>query len=125
MSSLAEHARYLESWRDRWARQAEADARAREHAFGVAERLARLLVDGYGVRRVVLTGSLARGDFAAGSDIDLAVLGLNDADFFRAGAELEREAEGLQVDLVPIESATGVYHEALRKEGILLYGSND
>lgn len=73
------------------------------------------------MRRVVLTGSLARGEFRVGSDIDLAAEGIPDDRFFRAGADLEAAAGGLHVDLVPIESADSVYLADLDREGIVLY----
>jgi predicted nucleotidyltransferase len=84
----------------------------------VAELLGRVLKEQYGVRRVLLVGSLARGDFRLGSDIDLAVEGLADADLFSAGAELERRAQGLEVDLVPLEDASPAFRLAAEREGI-------
>jgi predicted nucleotidyltransferase len=90
-------------------------------ARGVAGSLARLLKEKYGVRRVLLVGSLARGDSRPGSDIDLAVEGLGAADLFRAGAELEREAEGFEVDLVPLEDASPDFRLAAEREGIELH----
>lgn len=87
----------------------------------VAERLAEVLRDRYGARRVLLTGSLARGDFHSGSDIDLAVEGVRPDDFFRAGAALTDDAGGLAVDLVPIESASAEYLARLEREGIVLH----
>jgi predicted nucleotidyltransferase len=87
----------------------------------VAERLAGLLAERYGVRRVVLAGSLARGEYARGSDIDLAVEELPDEVFFRAGADLDACAGGIPVDLVPLESAVPAYREAVAREGIVLH----
>ena len=87
------------------------------------EIAARLLAlrDRYGARRVVLAGSLARGDFRVGSDIDLAAEGIPDDQFFRAGADLEASAGGLRVDLVPLESANPDYLADLAREGIVLH----
>ena len=95
---------YIAGWRDRRER----------------ERRARVLVDRYGARRVVLVGSLARGDFGLGSDIDLAAEGLPAESFFAAGAELEALAGGIGVDLVPIESATAAFRARVAEEGIAL-----
>lgn len=91
----------------------------------MAERLAAILRDRYSVSRVILVGSLARGEFRLGSDIDLAVEGLAPGLFFRAGADLEAEARGFSVDLVPIESAQPPFLDAARREGVVLYERGD
>jgi len=118
---MSEFEPYLRAWRERWRRQREADEQAAREAREIAERLARHLRDVYGVRRVVLVGSLARGDFRVGSDIDLAAEGIPDDRFFRAGADLEAAAGGLHVDLVPLESADPAFLADLDREGIVLY----
>jgi predicted nucleotidyltransferase len=112
---------YIRGWRERWEEQKRADAAAALRAREIAERLARHLHDEYGVRRVVLVGSLARGEFRVGSDIDLAALGIPDKAFFRAGADLEAAAGGLHVDLVPIESANAAFLADLARDGVVLY----
>ncbi len=111
---------YFVAQRDRSLREVAANEVAAQSALTIARSLARLLVDQFGARRVVLTGSLARGTFAHGSDIDLAAEGIAAGDFYRAGAELEAEAHGLRVDLVPIESASSDYLEVLSREGVEL-----
>jgi uncharacterized protein len=117
---VADPERFVEAWRQRWARDA-AQLRQREAAArAVAVSLADVLRRKYGVGRVLLVGSLARGDFRSSSDIDLAVEGLAPGELFPAGAELERLAQGFEVDLVPIESADAAFLEAARREGIEL-----
>jgi predicted nucleotidyltransferase len=116
----AEFEAYFAGWRRR-----EADARAEDRAAQAvartrADELARVLVERYGARRVLLVGSLARGEFRRGSDIDLAVEGIADGLFFAAGAELEALAGGIHVDLVPLESATAAYRERTLAEGVRL-----
>jgi hypothetical protein len=39
---------------------------------------------------------------------------------FRAGADLEREAQGLEVDLIPLESATAFFLNQLSQDGVVL-----
>ena len=118
---MSEFESYLRGWRQRWRERRRADAEAAVRARRIAERLASRLRDDYGARRVVLVGSLARGGFGAGSDIDLAAEGVPDDRFFRAGADLEAAAEGLHVDLVPIESANPAFLADLAEEGIVLH----
>ena len=121
---MAELDSYIAGWRERWREQQRTDARAARRARRIAERLARLLRDRYGARRVILVGSLARGEFGSGSDIDFAAEGIADEDFFRAGAEIEAAAGGLQVDLVPLESANPAFLAHVAAEGIVLHDAS-
>lgn len=123
--AMSEFDSYLRGWQERWERQRRADRKAAGEARKVAERLARLLRDAYGARRVILVGSLARGEFHVGSDIDLAAEGIPDDRFFRAGADLEAAADGIHVDLVPIESADPAFLADLTREGIVLHEQRD
>jgi predicted nucleotidyltransferase len=70
----------------------------------------------------MVTGSLARGDFRRDSDIDLAVEGLSDAQFFAASAEAQRIAGDFPVDVVPIEAGSDAYLQDLRAIGVVLHG---
>jgi len=108
---------YLDAWRKRWAGEARADAEARARAQVAAKQIARLLREKYGARRIVLIGSLARGDFRVGSDIDLVVEGLDSKVFYKAGADAERTAAGHDVDLVPLESASPALLDQMAREG--------
>jgi predicted nucleotidyltransferase len=121
---MPEYEAYIRSWQRRWKREKEADAAAAERALAIARRLARILVREYGATRVVLCGSLARGDFQQGSDIDLAVEGIPDDRFFAAGAHVAREAGEFEVDVVPLEAATEGYRRRLAEEGIPLHDTS-
>lgn len=79
---------YVAGWKRRLAVEREADERHRDEAWEVARRAARLLAEEFGVRRVMVFGSLAWGRFRRSSDIDLAVEGLPPERFFRADARL-------------------------------------
>ena len=83
---------YIEGLRAR----REAERRAAEEraatANVVARRCAEHLRGRFGVTRVILFGSLARGEFHSTSDIDLAVEGLPPDQLFRAGADLAKIA---------------------------------
>jgi len=111
---------YWAAQRSRFQRQRQADRAESQRAKAVAEDLARWLVERYGATRVLLVGSLARGEFGRGSDIDLAAAGVPPESFFTAGAELERKAQGFKVDLVPLESANSFFLEQAAQEGIPL-----
>jgi predicted nucleotidyltransferase len=75
-----------------------------ERALALVPVLAEHLATRFRVRRVILWGSLARGDFGISSDIDLVVVGLpSGRALFRALAELQDIAADIDVDLVPWE----------------------
>ena len=98
---------------------AERKARANARAATLREHLPaakRLLVDRHGARRVVLFGSLARGDVTERSDVDLAVEGMQPAAYFTALADLTGLFDS-PVDLVEIERASASMLARLQLEG--------
>jgi predicted nucleotidyltransferase len=111
---------YIDAWRARWAAAAEADRTAERAAWDTARALAAILRDRFGATRVILIGSLAEGRFRTDSDLDLAVAGVADDRFFRAGAELEAAA-GRPVDLIPLESASAALLAEVGRAGIILH----
>ena len=105
------------SWRRR---DAERRARAGERAGALRSRLPaarRLLMERYQARRVILFGSLARGDLTERSDVDLAVEGLRTDAYFTALADLTGLFDS-PVDLVEIERATPSLLARLQYEGV-------
>lgn len=70
----------------------------------------------FGVTEVWLFGSLARGDFGASSDVDLAVRGLDPDRYWRA-LGVACQMLGCEVDLVPLEGAPSSLVDTLRVEG--------
>jgi uncharacterized protein len=114
------HQPYLEAWRHRWRQEAVARERHAERARAVADGLALMLRERFDARRVILIGSLARGEFRVGSDIDLVVEGIAPGRLFRAGADAERAAGGFDVDLLPMESAPAAVLDGIAREGIEL-----
>ena len=73
----------------------------------------------YGVKRVELFGSRARGDYKRASDIDLAVRG--DIPRFRLDIE-EETSTLLKFDIVDLDSQMqDELRESIRREGKVLY----
>lgn len=99
-------------------RKQRANARA-QHMRGLLPRAKQLLTTTYGARRVVLFGSLARGDTTERSDVDLAVEGLDPARYFTALADLTGLLDS-PVDLIEIERAPPSMLARLDLEGIEL-----
>ncbi|MBR3394598.1 MAG: nucleotidyltransferase domain-containing protein [Firmicutes bacterium] len=85
----------------------------------VAEEIIRL-AKSCGLKKVVLFGSRARGDYKEKSDIDLAVLGENVSSF---RIRIEEEIKTLlQFDIVDLDKATDQeLLSAIEREGVVLY----
>lgn len=94
----------------------EIEARAEEAVARVVERLRSRP----GIRRIFLFGSLAKGTFQKGSDIDLAVEGLPAELHMRVAAELERE-EDFDLDLQRWEELSEGFRSAIRSYGRILH----
>jgi predicted nucleotidyltransferase len=98
----------------------------RNRAEGRAARLRallpqakRALIERYGVRRVILFGSLASGRVSDRSDVDLAVEGMASEVYFPALADL-MGLLGCPVDLVRVEDALPSLRAAIDADGVLL-----
>jgi len=74
----------------------------------------------FDVKRVYLFGSLAKGLFFKGSDIDLAIEGINFEDYLKAIAEY-RFIKGIHIDLLNLDFCRANFKEEILKEGKVLY----
>jgi len=84
-----------------------------------ARKVALMLKEKYGVRRVILFGSLARDRYLhRGTDIDLLVEGLKIEDLLRAGSDAWEITHPFDVDIIPMERAEKVMIDIALKEGI-------
>lgn len=91
----------------------------RQRAIEKARLVADVLKKTYGARQVILYGSLARGDFREGSDIDLLVEGLSGS-YWDAYLSAERVAAPFVVSLVCLEDAIPSLLDCALKEGVPL-----
>ena len=78
------------------------------------------LAEKYNIKKVILFGSRARGDFKRTSDIDLAVSG---GDFSRFALDVDEETQTLlEFDIVDLDgNVQEELLESIRKEGRILY----
>lgn len=74
----------------------------------------------HGATRIILYGSLARGDYHLDSDIDIGVEGIPDTEYFRAFAECLMDIPR-RVSLVDLRDAHGVFRARIDEEGKVLY----
>jgi predicted nucleotidyltransferase len=111
--TAAEAARHL---RSRAAERARAAEQRAARLLGLAPSAAELLRSRYGAHEVLLFGSLATGAFGERSDVDLAVRGVDQGDYFAALADLMALFGG-PVDLVRLEQAPASLGDRIAAEG--------
>jgi predicted nucleotidyltransferase len=107
---------YIQGWRER-AKKEEAELeRIRDDAWVAARRTTKLLQK-RGATSVWLIGSLPRGTFRSGSDLDFLVDGLDEIAASRAAADAA-DLTGLHVDVVrseALDSGWLAYHQRYGK----------
>jgi uncharacterized protein len=95
--------------------------RRRKRAMRLARQAAALLRKEFGVKHVVLFGSLAiHSGFTLWSDIDLAVFGVPAERFYAAVAAITGLSAEFKVDLVDAEACKASLREAIDQDGIAL-----
>jgi uncharacterized protein len=91
----------------------------RERAWSLALKAADMLKKRFGVKKVVLFGSLARERiFTMWSDVDLAAWGLRPEDTFRAIGEVYDLDEDIRVNLVDVSACRSSFLETIEKDGV-------
>jgi predicted nucleotidyltransferase len=98
-----------------------AEAHMREHLLSRVREAVSVLKSRFGVRRVILFGSLAYTSSSASvSDVDLAVEGLAADDYWRAWGLAEEVINDRPVDLVEMERAGEALRRAIARHGVEL-----
>jgi len=72
-----------------------------------------------GAKEVFVFGSIANGKFNEHSDIDIAVKGLNESDFYRVASMLMFELEN-EFDLIDLDDKSNRFSQMLLKVGGML-----
>ncbi len=92
-----------------------------KRGWEVAHQAAQLLKKQFAVRKVVLFGSLLNVQrMHSNSDIDLAVWGLAEENYYQAVAQIQDLDRDFSLDLVQIESASPLLQKAILTTGIEL-----
>jgi len=86
-------------------------------ALKVAKKISGELTKQFGAKRVVLFGSLSRGDFSSCSDIDLAVWGIPAYDFFRAVAFACGISDVWKVEVIDAQDCSDTLRKVILEEG--------
>jgi predicted nucleotidyltransferase len=111
---------YVKGWRERIERERhQIDTRylnARKTIPIIIEILKK-----YDVEKIILFGSICqREDFHKHSDIDIAVVGLQDQFFFKAFGELMMKLD-FEIDLKPYEQLDLLMKDRILKKGEVIY----
>ena len=72
-----------------------------------------------GAKEVYVFGSIVNGKFNENSDIDIAVKGLNEKDFYKVASILMFELEN-EIDLIDLDDKANSFSQMLLKVGGLL-----
>jgi uncharacterized protein len=88
-------------------------------AWNLARLAATLLIKNFGARKVIVFGSLLDEElYHLKSDIDLAVLGLDEKHYYRAQGQLLALDPEFEIDLILMEDAPVSLKEKIDSEGI-------
>ncbi len=105
----------------RFQKRLKAVEKRREKANQIARTAAALLKKEFGAVRVAIFGSLLKPQlFHRRSDVDLAVWGLRESDYFRAVSQLLSLDPDIAIDLIEMEHAPQRLLEKIEREGQLL-----
>lgn len=105
-----------EAYRKRKAETRVEVAKRRRRAMNTARKAAKMLKEKFGAQEVILFGSLARrGSFNLYSDIDLAVLGIED--YLTAMDKVLYMSPEFKIDLVDLAFCLPALRADVEKEG--------
>jgi len=86
-----------------------------------AREAAAMLKTRFGVKRVILFGSLAHESwFLSRSDVDLATVGLRGEDYWQAWKSVEEIIKDRPVDLIETDDASEYLSHAIERSGVEL-----
>ena len=112
---------YKATARRRWENERQQLLQRFRKTSMLARKAAELLKEQFGVQRVALFGSVAHEElFHSHSDLDLAVWGLDEKEYYRAVAQLLALDPVIRVDLIRVEAASASMREEIESSGVLL-----
>ena len=112
---------YKKAWEKRRRKTADRNRRFSIQVREDARRIADHLGSRYGVKRVFLFGSILEEEkFNENSDLDMAVVGMKKADFYKALADISQMTE-FNIDLKPLEDCAESFRKRVKEEGELIY----
>ena len=115
--------RYIKSARERSVKRelTSDEKKERERTLRRIRKAAEVLKTRFHAQRVILFGSFAHEAwFMPDSDVDIAVEGLGQTDYFRAWRVAEEVIAERPVDLIEMETASHSLLEAIKRHGVEL-----
>ena len=123
--SPSELAECRENLKRRWENR-RIDKELLQQAWEAAHRVATVLYQDFGAAKVAVFGSLAEHRwFTTGSDIDIAVWGLTDAQCRDARSEIAGLCPEFKIDLINFEASTGLFRERVQRQAISLKNGDE
>ena len=113
--------KYRESFLKRIKEERERNKERRNKALKDIERIKKYLVEEVKVREIYLFGSILKDNFNRGSDIDIAVGGLQDNEFFPVYSHLDNFTD-FPIELVDLDEKDNFFRREIRKRGKKIYG---
>ncbi|MGB9841082.1 nucleotidyltransferase family protein [Thermovenabulum sp.] len=115
----------IESYRENLKKIIDEEKRELENRYNgfweIAIKIASLLKEKYGAKRVWVFGSLTKKEmFNQWSDIDMAVEGIPHEIFYKAVGEATSISSDCKVDIVDFSDCSPALKENILKEGILI-----
>jgi predicted nucleotidyltransferase len=92
----------------------------RKKALEDVERIKKYLGEEVGVKEVYLFGSVLKDNFSKYSDIDIAVSGLRDDEFFPVYSHLDNFTD-FSIELVDLDEKDNFFRREIRKRGKKIY----
>jgi len=110
---------YAKHWRERFKKRELYLIEKKKELRKRAHKCSELLKTRFNVKKVYLIGSLLRGRMIhENADIDLAVVGLADEDYFPALRDLYNTLpRGVDLDLITVNTATESMKKHINEEG--------
>jgi uncharacterized protein len=115
---------YIDHWKKRLALQQNQNLALADQARQKLPQIIHLLTTQFQVTQIILFGSLAKGTFHQGSDVDLAVAGIPPKHYFSALAIVNRLSDSFQIDLKPLEDLEPQFYQRVIQTGECLYGAD-
>lgn len=90
-----------------------------QRAWQTAHKIAAMLYDDFGATKVAVFGSLVEKDsFSKWSDLDIAVWGIRNDEYFRAIWQAEGISGLFKIDLIDFESFDASYQERIKTQAV-------
>ncbi|MDI6792324.1 MAG: nucleotidyltransferase domain-containing protein [bacterium] len=101
-------------------REEEENKKSRRKAVQDVEEIKSYLVNEAGVKEIYLFGSIVEGSFRKNSDLDIAISGFDERNFFSIWSHLD-EFTDFNVDLVDLDEKDDFFRRQIRERGQKIY----